>query len=113
LPTLTLHFETAPDADASALAAKLQSGLASLPEVEKAGAQALANRDITVAASAIMGFLTVAPVVINHAAELVNSVKNLIESCEGLHNAIVEIRGRRIPIDKLQPSDLAPATPQT
>jgi len=45
MPTLTLHFETAPDADASVLAAKLQSELASLPDVEKAGAQALASRD--------------------------------------------------------------------
>ena len=60
-----------------------------------------------------MGFLTVAPVMINHAADLVNSIKKLIESCEGLRNTIIEIRGHRIPIDKLQPSDLVPANPQT
>lgn len=103
---LALHFDTSPGTDASELAVQLQSGLAMLPGVERSNSKALGSRDPLAAASAVMAFLTVAPIVINKAADFVTSIKNLINSCEGLQNAIVEIGGRRIPIHKLEPSDI-------
>jgi hypothetical protein len=109
--TLTLHFDTAPGTDASALAAQLQSGLAALPDVERSGAQPLASRDIGTTEMAIMGFLTVAPIVLTKAADIVDALKRLVQSSEGLRNAIVEIHGRKIPVAQLQPSDIAPRAP--
>jgi hypothetical protein len=109
MSNITLHFDTAPGTDAAALAAQLQSGLADLPGVEKAIARPVQSRDLTIAATAVMSFLTVAPVVIGHAADLLDSIKRFIVSCDGLHNTVVEIRGRRIPIADLQPSDIAAA----
>ncbi len=114
MANLALHFDTAPGTDAAALAAQLQAGLAELPGVETSSAKTVASRDPLVVASAVMSFIAVAPVVINNAAAFITSIKNLINSCEGLRNTIVEIRGRRIPIDKLQPSDIeTAAAPQS
>jgi hypothetical protein len=109
MANLAFHFDIAPGADASVLADQLQTGLASLPGVEKSSAKALESRDPLAVASAVMTFITVAPIAINKAADFISSIKNLINSCEGLHNAVVEIRGRRIPINKLQPSDIEAA----
>jgi hypothetical protein len=109
---LSVHFDIAPGADASALADQLQTGLTKLPGVEKSSAKALESRDPLAVASAVMTFITVAPVVINKASDFISAIKNLINSCEGLHNAIVEIGGRKIPINKLQASDIEAAAPQ-
>jgi hypothetical protein len=109
MPNMTLHFDTAPGVDATALAAQLQTGLAELPGVEKAIARPVESRDLALDATAVMSFLTVAPVVIAHAAQLVDSIKQLILSCQGLKNAIVEISGRRIPVANLQPADIVAA----
>ena len=111
--TLTLHFETAPGTDAAALAAQLQSGLAALPDVERAGAQPVATRDLGATEMAIMGFLTVAPIVLTKAAAIIDALKQVVQSSEGLRNAIVEIHGRKIPVAELQPSDIATAAPAT
>lgn len=114
MANLSLHFEVAPGADAAQLADQLQADLANLPGVEKSSAKALQSRDPLVTASAIMTFLTVAPVAINKAATFITAIKNLIDSCDGLRNTIVEISGRRIPIAKLQPSDIeAAAAPKS
>lgn len=114
MSNLALHFDVAPGADASALADQLQAGLANLPGVEKSSSRTLASRDPLAAASAVMAFLTVAPVVINKATDFVTAIKNFINSCEGLRNTVVEISGRRIPINKLQPSDIeAAAAPRS
>lgn len=113
MPTLTLRFDTAPGTDAAALAGQLQSGLATLPEVERSGAQPLGTRDFGVTAAAVMGFITVAPIVLNKASDLIDAIKRLIESSEGLRNAVVEIHGKRIPVAELKPSDIAPASPQS
>jgi hypothetical protein len=109
--TLTLHFETAPGTDAAALAAELQSGLAALPEVERAGAQPIASRDLGATEMAIMGFLTVAPVMLTKAADIIDALKRIVQSSQGLRNAVVEIHGKRIPVAELQPSDIATAAP--
>ncbi|HTB96903.1 MAG TPA: hypothetical protein VK716_07825 [Terracidiphilus sp.] len=109
MANLALHFDIAPGADASVLADQLQSKLAKLPGVEKSNAKVLESRDPLAIASAVMTFITVAPIVMNKAADFINSIKNLINSCEGLHNAVVEIGGRRIPVNKLQPSDIEAA----
>jgi 3-dehydroquinate synthase class II len=114
--TLKLHFDTAPGTDANALAAELQSGLAALPDVERAGAQPIASRDLGATEMAIMGFLTVAPVMLTKAADIIDALKRIVQSSEGLRNAVVEIRGRRVPVAELQPSDIvttaaAPAGP--
>lgn len=109
MPNMTLHFDTAPGADAAALAAQLQSGLAELPGVEKAIARPVESRDLSLDATAVMSFLTIAPVVIAHAAQLVDSIKQLVVSSQGLKNAIIEISGRRIPVANLQPSDIVAA----
>ena len=113
MANLALHFDIAPGADASVLADQLQTGLARLPGVEKSSAKALESRDPLAVASAVMTFITVAPIAINKAADFISSIKNLINSCEGLHNAVVEIRGRRIPINKLEPKDIEAAAPQS
>jgi hypothetical protein len=112
MANLVLHFDTAPGTDAAALAAQLQTGLAELPGVENSSARPIASRDPLVVASAVMSFIAVAPIVINNAAAFISSIKNLIYSCEGLRNTIVEIRGRHIPIDKLQPADIEAAAAQ-
>ena len=114
MANLALHFDVAPGADAAQLADQLRTGLASLPGVEKSSAKALESRDPLVTASAVMTILTVAPIVINKAATFITAIKNLIDSCEGLRNTIVEVSGRRIPISKLQPSDIeAAAAPKS
>ena len=113
MPEIVLHFDTAPGADTEALTTELRSALAKLPDIESSDAQALAPRDFGATAAVIMGFLTVAPIAINKAADLIDAIKRLIESSQGLRNAIVEISGRKIPVAQLQPSDLAPTTPQT
>ena len=112
MPDILLHFETAPGTDASALAAQLQSALATLPDVQHSGAQPIASRDFGATAALVMGFITVAPIVLNKASDLIDAIKRLVQSSEGLRNAIVEIHGRKIPIAQLQPSDIAPAAPQ-
>jgi hypothetical protein len=111
--TLTLHFETAPGTDAAALAAELQAGLAALPEVQRAGAQPIASRDLGATEMAIMGFLTVAPVMLTKAADIIDALKRIVQSTEGLRNAVVELHGKRIPVAQLQPSDIATAAPAT
>ncbi len=105
--TLKLHFQTDPGTDAAALAAQLQSGLAALPDVEHAGAQPIASRDLGATEMAIMGFLTVAPIVLTKASAIIDALKQVIQSSEGLRDAIVEIHGRKIPVAQLQPSDIA------
>lgn len=109
--TLKLHFETAPGTDAAALAAELQSGLSALPEVEHAGAQPIASRDLGATEMAIMGFLTVAPVMLTKAADIIDALKRIVQSSQGLRNAVVELHGKRIPVAELQPSDIATAAP--
>ncbi len=109
--TLKLHFQTAPGTDASALAAQLQSALSAVPEAEHAGAQPVATRDLGSTEVAIMAFLTVAPVVITKATAIIDALKQLVQSSQGLHDAIVEIHGRKIPVAQLQPSDIAAPAP--
>jgi hypothetical protein len=113
MPEIVLHFDTAPGANAEALTTELRSELAALPDVESSDAQALAPRDFGATAAVVMGFLTVAPIAINKAADLIDAIKRLVESSEGLRNAIIEISGRKVPVAQLKPSDLASASPQS
>jgi hypothetical protein len=105
---VTLQFDAQPGADVDALAQKLQDSLSVLPSVDSVQAEVMESRDLNVAVSTIMAFLVMAPKVIDEATAIVNSIKNLVQASNGLRSAIVEIRGRRIPVDKLQPSDLTP-----
>jgi hypothetical protein len=44
------------------------------------------------------------------AADIIDALKRIVQSSEGLRNAVVEIRGRRVPVSELQPSDIATTT---
>jgi hypothetical protein len=105
----TIQFETDPGVDVDALAAKLKTELAAVPEVNQVQAEVMESRDLALNASTIMACLTMAPVLIDNATKIINSLKALVEASLGLKSAVVEIRGRRIPVATLQPSDLAAA----
>lgn len=105
---LTIQFDAEPGVNADALAEKLFQELAAIPDVSNVQAEVMESRDLALAATSIMACLAMAPKVIDDATRIVNSLKNLVAASQGLKSAIVEIRGRRIPVDKLQPSDLAP-----
>jgi hypothetical protein len=105
----TIQFEADPGVDVDALAAKLKAELAAVPEVNEVQAEVMESRDLALAATTIMACLTMAPKLIDDATKIINSLKALIDASQGLKSAVVEIRGRRIPVAKLQPSDLTPA----
>jgi hypothetical protein len=104
----TIQFETDPGVDVDALAAKLKAELSAVPEVNQVQAEVMESRDLALAATTIMACLTMAPKLIDDATKIINSLKALVEASQGLKSAVVEIRGRRIPVAKLQPSDLTP-----
>jgi len=107
MPELTIQFDAQPGTDVDALAKQVQSQLTGLPTVESTQVEVMESRDVIVAAT-IMAFIAAAPKVIDDATRIVNSLKNLVQATHGLKSAIVEIRGRRIPVSQLQPADLAP-----
>lgn len=111
MPELTIQFDAEPGTNADALAAQLKTELARIPAVNSVQSEVMESRDpsIALAATTIISVLATAPKVIEEATAIVNSIKNLIQATQGLKSAIVEIRGRRIPVDKLQPSDISPA----
>lgn len=107
MPDITIQFEAEPGADVNALAARIQSQLAALDDVQKVNTEVMESRDPLAIGTAIMTFLTVAPVVMANAAKTVAALNDFIKQCDGVRNTIVEIRGRRIPVEHLKPSDLA------
>jgi hypothetical protein len=107
---VNIQFEAQPGADVDALAQNLKDSLASLPAVDSVQAEVMESRSLAVDATTIMACIAMAPKVIDDATRIVNSLKSLVQASDGLRSAIVEIRGRKIPVDKLQPSDLASTT---
>ncbi|HEY2861631.1 MAG TPA: hypothetical protein VGJ21_24745 [Terracidiphilus sp.] len=106
----TIQFEADSGVDVDALAEKLKGELAAVPTVDTVQAEVMESRDLALAATTIMACLTMAPKVIDDATKIVNSLKALVQASQGLKSAVVDIRGRRVPIANLQPSDLgAPA----
>ncbi len=108
---LSLQFDAAPGVDTSALAEKLKAELATIPGVTDSDAQAVESRDPLTASILIMGFIHYAPIVMTDAARIIGALASLLKASNELRNVIVEIRGRKIPLDKLKPEDLATATP--
>lgn len=117
---LTIQFEAKPGVDVDALAGQLKEKLAAVPDVNDVQAEVMESRDLAVAATTIMAFITIAPQIVNSLnvvakgidglTAIVNSIKGFVESSDGLRSAVVDIRGRRIPVSQLQPSDLAPTS---
>jgi hypothetical protein len=107
---LTIQFDAEPGVDVDALAKELQTQLAGIPTVETAQAEVMESRDLALAATTIMACIAMAPKVIDDATRIVNSIKSLVQASQGLKSAVVEIRGRRVPVSQLQPSDIAPTS---
>ena len=108
---ITIHFETAAGADADALAKNLRWQLSALSGVEVLDAEVLENRSIDpmMAATAIMTVIKVAPTVIDDLTKIVASLTRFAQQSDTFRSVIVEIQGRRIPVSRLQTSDLTPA----
>ncbi len=51
-------------------------------------------------------------IVINKTADFISTINIFINSCDGLHNAVVEMSRRRIPINNLKPSEIETAATQ-
>ena len=105
----TIQFEAEPGIDVDALAEKLKGELTAVPEVNQVQAEVMESRDLALAATTIMACLTMAPKIIDDATKIVNSLKALVQASQGLKSAVVDIRGRKIPVANLQPSDIVPA----
>ena len=103
---LAIQFDAEPGTDTDALAKQLQSQLSGIPAVEGVQARVMESRDLALAATTIMAVLATAPKIIDEATSIINSIKNLIQATKGLKSAVVEIRGRKIPVEQLQPTDL-------
>ncbi|HEY3705315.1 MAG TPA: hypothetical protein VGL22_09660 [Terracidiphilus sp.] len=104
---VTIQFDAQPGTDMDALAQKLHAELAGLPSVDTVQAEVMDSRDATAIATTIMACIVMAPKIIDDATRIVNALKSLVQASDGLRSAIVEVRGRHIPVDKLQPSDLS------
>lgn len=103
---LTIQFDAEPGVDTDALAKDLQTQLSGIPAIEDVQAEVMESRDLALAATAIMAFIATAPKVIDDATRIVNSLKALIEATKGLKSAVVELRGRKIPVSQLKPEDI-------
>jgi hypothetical protein len=106
MPEFTVQFETVAGADAEKVAADVRSQLTELSGVEVVDSEVVKTRDPLLAAAAIWTVVKAAPQAIDVATKLIDSLTKLLQSTEGLHSAFVEIRGRRIPVSQLKPSDL-------
>ena len=108
MPELTIQFDAEPGTNVDALAANLKTELAAIPAVDNVQAEVMESRNLGLDPATIMAMIAMAPKVIEEATAIVNALKNFVQASQGLKSAIVEIRGRRIPVDKLQPSDISP-----
>jgi hypothetical protein len=111
MPEITIHFETETGADSSSAVENVREQLTALPGVEVIDAEVQESRNIDpmVAASAIMAVIKVAPTVIDDVTKIIDSLTKLAQQSDTFRSVIVEIQGRRIPVSRLKPSDLAPA----
>jgi hypothetical protein len=105
----TIQFEAESGIDVDALAEKLKGELSAVPQVNQVQAEVMESRDLALAATTIMACITMAPKIIDDATKIVNSLKALVQASQGLKSAVVDIRGRKIPVASLKPTDLTPA----
>jgi translation elongation factor EF-G len=115
VPEITIHFETAADTDSDALAGNVREQLTGLSGVEVVDTEVLESRSVDpeVAMAAILAVIRVAPTVIDDVTKFIASLTKLAQQSESFRSVIVEIAGRRIPVSRLKPSDLAPADPSS
>jgi hypothetical protein len=110
MANLTLHFETTEGANPEEVVKDLQQRLTSLPEVKSADTRAEKYRsigptEIVTALTLAAGVFQAATLTATALAKLLDSIKELIKSGQGLRQAFVFIGMRKVPIDQLTPKD--------
>jgi hypothetical protein len=112
MANLTLHFQAKEGADPVASAKDLEQQLGILPSVGSAEARAdnyrspLGPTEIIAAITLAVGVIQSATVAAQALTKLIDAVKGLVQSGQGLHAAFVEVGMRKVPIDKLTPQDI-------
>ena len=111
MANLTLHFQAQEGADPEAAAKDLEQQLATLPSVGSAEARAdtyrsLGPTEIIAGITLAVGVIQSATVAAQALAKLIDAVKGLVQSGQGLHAAFVEVGMRKVPVDKLTPQEI-------
>jgi hypothetical protein len=111
MANLTLHLRTDEGLDPANLTASIQKELESLPEVQSANLDAEHYRSIGPAE--IVAGISLATVAIKSAAEAVQAitkfvaaVQELVKAGKGLHEAVVDVGMRRVPVAELTQADI-------
>ncbi len=93
-----LQFELEEGADADALAAQLRQRLDQMSGIEEADAEV---QDMRFGVAETVTIIAASIVIIKHSKDLIDELTGLVKSLDGLKSAVVDLRGKKVPIEAL------------
>ena len=93
-----LQFELEEGTDADAVAAELRQRLAMLDGIEEADAE---PQDTRFGVAETVTIIAASVVIIRHSKQLIDELTGLVESLKGLRSAVVDLHGKKVPIEAL------------
>ena len=108
---LTVHFEVEKDADGSSATQHIEQSLQGMTEVHTANVRLESYRGVGMAE--VIAGVSLAVTVIGSAGtaveavtKFINSVKDLVKAGKGLHDALIDVGFKKVPVSQITPADI-------